>query len=532
MQQFMSAFDNFPALIRKWGENAKCDYFNKTWLDFTGRQLADELGDGWMDDIHPDDFERFIEQFNKAFNAKRNFEIEYRLKNFDQEYRWIVEMGRPFDDSSGVFTGYLGSAYDIHEKRQAEEILKVSQDYFKSFIESSQDCVAHISHDGSFLSINEAGCKLHGFKEPSDAVSQNFCETVITNREQADSAIKNAASGNSDSIRYMSRDYHGNEHWWDAKFTPVLDFGEQIRSILLVSRDITEQKRAEHALEQKNVELENAYVELKAAQSQILQQEKMASIGQLAAGVAHEINNPMGFIMSNLNTLNKYMDKIYSFMDSQHSALESCTSDQVRADVLTQLNEKKRHLKIDYVTDDIRNLIAESLDGADRVKKIVQDLKGFSRLDEAEYKMADINAGLESTINIVWNELKYKATVTKDFGELQQIKCRPGQLNQVFMNLLLNAAQAISDHGEIRIKTHQDNKIIIIAISDNGCGIPENIRKRIFEPFFTTKEVGKGTGLGLSIAYDIIKKHDGEIRVDSIAGKGTTFTISIPVMEG
>jgi len=532
MQQRIPAFDNFPALIRKWGKDARCDYFNKAWFDFTGRQPDDELGDGWMDDIHPDDFDRLVERFHKAFDARQPFEIEYRLKNFDGEYRWVVEIGRPFSDNSGGFAGYLGSGYDIHERRQNEELLKVSQDYFKSFIESSQDCVAHISPDGFFLSINEIGCKSHGFREPSDAVNCSFSEAVIFNRESADSAIRSAAAGESVSIRYMSKDHHDKERWWDAKFTPVVDFGEQIRSILLVSRDITDQKRAEDALEQKNRELENAYAELKAAQSQILQQEKMASIGQLAAGVAHEINNPMGFIISNINTLKKYIDKIYEFIDSQHKALESCTADQGSAEVLKQLLEKRRQLKIDYISEDIRSLIAESLDGADRVKKIVQDLKGFSRLDEAEYKMADINAGLESTINIVWNELKYKATVTREFGDIPQIKCRPGQLNQVFMNLLINAAHALGEHGEIRIKTWQDGEKINVAISDTGCGMPEEVRKRIFEPFFTTKEVGKGTGLGLSIAYDIIKKHDGEIRVDSIVGKGTTFTISIPVMEG
>ncbi len=532
MQKTNALFDDFPALIRRFGPDAKCDYFNNTWLNFTGRRLEDELGDGWMDDIHPDDFDRYFETFQKAFDERQPFEMEYRLKNYNGEYRWIIDMGRPYYDSEGNFAGYLESCYDITERRQAEEMSSVSEDYFRSFIESSQDCIAHLSRDGFFLSMNEAGCKLHGFDEPSDIVNLSFSDMVVTNRELVVDAILRASGGESVSIRYMSLDRRGNNRWWDAKLTPVIDFDRAIRSILLVSRDITEQKRAEDALEQKNRELEKAYAELKAVQSQILQQEKMASIGQLAAGVAHEINNPMGFIISNINTLKKYVDKIYEFIDSQRGAVEACAVNHGHTEIIKEIDEKKRALKIDYISEDIRNLIAESLDGADRVKKIVQDLKSFSRLDEAEYKVADLNAGLESTINIVWNELKYKATLVKDFGEIPPTKCRPGQLNQVFMNLLMNAAHAIDQHGEIRVKTWQDSGRINIAISDTGSGIPEDIQKRIFEPFYTTKEVGKGTGLGLSIAYDIIKKHDGEIKVESKVGNGSTFTISIPVVEG
>ena len=274
-------------------------------------------------------------------------------------------------------------------------------------------------------------------------------------------------------------------------------------------------------------DLERANNELKQTQSQMLQQEKMASIGQLAAGVAHEINNPMGFISSNLGTLGKYTDKLSEFINIQSRALESI-DDVQKAE---ELREARKRLKIDYILEDIRELIKESLDGADRVKKIVQDLKSFSRVDEAEYKMADINECIESTLNIVWNELKYKATVHKEYGDIPMTRCYPQQLNQVFMNLLVNASHAIEKQGEITIKTWNSGNTINVSISDTGCGIPEDKINRIFEPFFTTKEVGKGTGLGLSIAYDIIKKHNGEISVQSEVGRGTTFTVKIPVVE-
>jgi two-component system NtrC family sensor kinase len=298
-----------------------------------------------------------------------------------------------------------------------------------------------------------------------------------------------------------------------ATSDPIHQIGEQFNNMM-------------HVLEAKNRELENAYSELKETQAQILQREKMASIGQLAAGVAHEINNPMGFISSNLATLGKYTNKLTDFIKAQSEIIESLNS----AEASESLNELKKKLKLDYILEDIGQLIKESLEGAERVKKIVQNLKSFSRVDEADYKFADINECIESTLNIVWNELKYKATVTKEYGEVPQIKCYPQQINQVFMNLFINAAHAIEKQGEIKIKTWNGNGLVNISVSDTGSGIPQDKLNRIFEPFFTTKPVGQGTGLGLSITYDIVKKHKGEITVESEAGRGTVFTVKLPVV--
>jgi two-component system NtrC family sensor kinase len=369
--------------------------------------------------------------------------------------------------------------------------------------------------------MNDAGLRLQGFDTAGDVAGMRLTDTVMSDKAPVEAAILNSGAGEVTSVRYMSRDGLGGELWWDAKLTPVMDIDGSVRSLLLVARDITEQKRSEEALNQKNLELEKAYAELKSAQSRILQQEKLASVGQLAAGIAHEINNPMGFIISNINTLNKYLAKIWRYVGT----LEGVAAPG------REIEEERKTLKIAFIREDTGSLIAESLEGAERVKKIVQDLKSFSRLDEAEYKFADINAGLESTINIVWNELKYKVSMVKQYGELPLTKCNPGQLNQVFMNILVNAAQAIETSGEIFLKTWSEDRKIYILISDTGCGMPHETMEKIFEPFYTTKDVGKGTGLGLSIAYDIVKKHNGDIRVESEIGRGTSFTIIIPVVE-
>ena len=271
-------------------------------------------------------------------------------------------------------------------------------------------------------------------------------------------------------------------------------------------------------------ELALAHDTLKQSQAQILQQEKMASVGQLAAGVAHEINNPMGFISSNLSSLAKYLERLTEFIRTLEAKIPQDPPDE-------ELAALRKQLKIDYIMEDAVHLVEESLDGAGRVKKIVQGLKNFSRIDQAERLAADINECLETTINIVWNELKYKCEVKKEYGELPQTVCNPQQLNQMFMNLLVNAAQAIETRGEIGIKTWADQDFIYTRISDTGSGIPQDKLQRIFEPFYTSKEVGKGTGLGLSIVYDIVvKNHHGDIQVESEEGKGTTFTVKIPVV--
>lgn len=263
---------------------------------------------------------------------------------------------------------------------------------------------------------------------------------------------------------------------------------------------------------------------LESAQGQLLQSEKMAAIGQLAAGVAHEINNPVGFVNANLGTLKSYVESLLSLINTFEQV-----SDELPASVQKRLNDMKIAIELDYVRQDILDLLAESADGLDRVKQIVQDLKDFARAGESVWQDSDLHRGLDSTLNVVWNELKYKAKVHKEYGVLPLVRCVPAQINQVFMNILVNAAHAIENMGDITLKTGVEGENVWISISDNGRGMPEAVCKRIFEPFFTTKPVGQGTGLGLSLAYSIIQKHKGRIDVNSTEGVGTTFTIHLPI---
>lgn len=268
------------------------------------------------------------------------------------------------------------------------------------------------------------------------------------------------------------------------------------------------------------------------AQDKMVQSEKLASIGQLAAGVAHEINNPIGYIFSNFGTLEKYLADLFRMLAAYEEA-ESRIVDPTVAGTLRALREE---IELDFLKDDIPTLMSESKEGITRVRKIVQDLKDFSRVDaNQEWVWASLNKGLDSTLNIVNNEIKYKADVERHYGDIPDVQCLPSELNQVFMNLLVNAAQAIGEtRGRIVVRTgvegaDDDTQTVWVAIEDNGSGMSPEVCSRIFDPFYTTKPVGKGTGLGLSLSYGIVKKHGGRIDVDSAIGRGTTFRVTVPV---
>lgn len=280
-----------------------------------------------------------------------------------------------------------------------------------------------------------------------------------------------------------------------------------------------EQKQRFEELRQVNQKLEDA-------QTQLLHAEKMASIGQLAAGVAHEINNPIGYVYSNLSTLEKYVQDVFSMVDAYVEAEDKITDSVARS----QIRDFRESLDFSFLKEDLPSLMEESKEGITRVKKIVQALKDFSHNEaREEWHMANLHKGINSTLNIVNNEIKYKADVVKQYGEIPEVECLSSQLNQVFMNLMVNAAHAIEGRGVITISSGMADEMVWVDVADNGKGItPENL-KRIFEPFFTTKPVGKGTGLGLSLSYGIIQKHNGQIEVHSEVGKGTRFRVLLPI---
>lgn len=259
---------------------------------------------------------------------------------------------------------------------------------------------------------------------------------------------------------------------------------------------------------------------LAQAHSQLMHSEKMAAVGQLAAGVAHEINNPVGFVFSNLGTLAGYVRDLLRIVD----AIDDCAS-------LDALRQLKAGIDYAYIRDDVEALIVESEDGIDRIKRIIAALKDFTHQGDDEFREADINRGIETTLKVVNSELKYRAEVVTEFGDIPAVECIASQVNQVVMNLLVNAAHAMNGFGRIVVRTGLSGDNVWIEVEDNGCGMSKDLQARIFEPFFTTKPVGQGTGLGLALSYNIVQKHNGRIDVDSESGRGTRFRVCLPVSQ-
>ncbi len=293
-----------------------------------------------------------------------------------------------------------------------------------------------------------------------------------------------------------------------------------------IVRDITERKAVEIALQQRNAELEALNAKLVNTQNQLVQSEKMSSIGQLAAGVAHEINNPVGYVFSNFGSLERYVAKLVTVLQAYAELEHELPPDNATLRAVWQLKDS---IELDFLIKDMSSLVSESREGLERVRKIVQDLKDFSHIEAPEWQLADLHLGLESTLNIVAHELKYKAEVIRDYGELPLVRCLPFQINQVFLNLLVNASQAIQAHGRITVRTRRADDEVVIQIADDGSGIAAANLARIFEPFFTTKPIGVGTGLGLSVSWGIVQTHGGRIEVQSTPGAGTEFTVRLPI---
>jgi signal transduction histidine kinase len=306
----------------------------------------------------------------------------------------------------------------------------------------------------------------------------------------------------------------------------AVDKAESFRTIEELSRGLEDKVRVRtEQLRAANEELQAAYRNLQQTQMQLIQREKMASVGQLVAGVAHELNNPIGFVYSNVSTLEDFVRRLRAMLDT-YRGLALPEAERTRA------AEQWATLKVDYALRYLDSMTQGIREGAERARKIVRDLRVFARSDDDVWQPVDLHAELESSLTLLTHLLKDRVTVHRKFGEVPSVECVRSQIDQVFLNLLANAAQAIAGPGEIIVETRQENGSAVVTITDTGPGIPPDDIGRVFDPFFTTKPVGEGTGLGLSISYEIIKKHRGEIHAASQPGQGATFTVRIPVARG
>jgi len=427
---------------------------------------------------------------------------------------------------------FIAVVRDVSLRKKAEAAVLFERERLRVTLQSIGDAVITLNTEKQVTYLNPVAEKLTGWRnQHADGVDISkvfrlkLTSSAVENHgislDQvlgADLVITQALDGQ------LIRD-DGELISISVRAAPIRDNEQATLGTVLVFRDDTKEHLMATQMAARNADLEYVNRKLAGSQTQLLQSEKMASIGQLAAGVAHEINNPIGYVNSNMGSLRNYLDDIFRVLD----AYADCVSAPADVATLSRLEIVLGNAELAYLRRDIYELIAESQDGLVRVKNIVQDLKDFSHADSGEWQTVDLHRGLESTLNVAASELRYKADIIKCYGVLPLVRCLPFQINQVFMNLLVNAAHAIEKKGTISITTGCDGEHVWIRIADTGKGIePEHVN-RIFDPFFTTKPVGVGTGLGLSVTYGIVQRHHGSIQVISELGVGTTFTLRLPV---
>jgi two-component system, NtrC family, sensor kinase len=426
----------------------------------------------------------------------------------------------------------VGELVEIRHRRdtealsrlEAERTLERNERRMLSFFQSSHDMIYTTDSENRFTSINRAGVELFGVDSQDDVIGRPFTDFMknFDDTEFFMKRIREVGYISDHEIILVKAD--GNSVFCLQTSHAIRDEKGNIVEIQGMIKDISDRIRNERELWKMNLELSEMNMKLHQAQDMMFQHEKLASIGQLAAGVAHEINNPLGFLKSNQYTLRKYFDDIkIAWQRDMERGNEEC----VRA---------SKELDLEYLFGESESIFRENEEGYARIVKIVSNLMSFSRMEQKnDLELYDVHEGIESTLVVAWNEIKYVADVTKKFGDIPKIFAHKGEINQVVLNILVNAAQAIGaqkreEKGSIEIETALEGTNVAIIIRDDGPGIPQKVISRIFDPFFTTKEPGKGTGLGLSISYDIVvTKHKGKLSVRSEEGKGTEFRIELPV---
>jgi PAS domain S-box-containing protein len=445
-------------------------------------------------------------EVDKAINKGGRFRGEILIKSKQGDEIDVDLSLFPIRDDEGNLLYYAGMGRDISQKKSMERALRDSEERFRNLVENANDIIYSLSLDGKFSYVPPNWTAILGHEIP-EVVGKSFEPFVHPDDLPAckEFFAKVAMAGEVLSgIEYRVKHKDGQWRWHVSNASPLRDEDGNIVAFVGVAHDITENKKNRD-------DLVRANTELKEAQTQLVQSEKMASLGMLVAGIAHEINTPIGAVNSMHNTMIRSTDKLKEILNTG------------------QITDEQIEFQLRSILQIIDNSNQVIQSGTDRVINIVRRLKSFARLDEAELKRTDIHEGIDDTLTIIHHEIKHKATVIKNYGDIPLIPCYPGPLNQVFLNILINASQAIKGKGEIKITTRLEGTQVNIEITDTGSGISEDNLAKIFDPGFTTKGVGVGTGLGLSICYQIIHDHRGEIYAKSELGKGTVFKISLPL---
>ena len=503
---YLRLFEHFPAPVWRAGLDGKCNYLNQTWLDFTGRTLEQELGDGWTEGVYPEDRERCLSTYLDAFVRQQPFEMEYRLRHRDGSYHWLIDYGRPFYDLDQVFAGFIGSCHDISDQKRTLEQLQESEERFRQLFERSDDAIILFEKKNcSIIGLNGVAEKLFGFSRDEllaagfppfigDDYRPEFTDLV--------GSLKQSGGIQVDKVAMSKR--NGTSLWISVRGKLITLSRHKV--VYCSFRDITKRIRLEE--------------EAKAAQAKLIQADKMASLGVLVSGIAHEINNPNNAIMFNSELLAKAWQSVLPILDEY----ERENGDFKVGDF--QFSESREILP---------QLFSGMVDGSERIRNIVARLKNFARQDKrTPLDRVDVNQVVLDAIAILNHEIKKQCD---NFNVAAEVTLPPAlgnaqQIEQVVINLVMNALWALPDRKRaIRISTALagDGDQIALTVADEGEGMTAEVLGRLTEPFFTTRSGSGGTGLGLTISTSILKENQGTISFTSTPGKGSTATVLLRI---
>lgn len=502
---------------------------NARWLTMLGYEPAPQTTlEFWSTQLcHPDDLPEANRRLQEHMEGRTAmFEFEHRLRHKDGHYLWILGRAKVMArDAQGRALRIVGTNVDISSRKRAAEQLQ-------TFIQAIPDMLFRVRKDGLCLAFKESLIEPPWMRS-NEFTGKNLFEMLpkqVVASLQA--ALERVTQDSSLEIFEYSLELPFGIQQYEARVVPNgPDEG------ICIVRNITVRKALEDQRRRQREELEErvrqATRELESRQAQLIQSEKLASLGQMAASIAHEINNPVGFVSSNISTLGVYTSVLRRLLGLYQQVEEHLGLDipDAAASLLEEIRAVRRQERLEEILSDTDELLSESREGMVRIREFIQDLKTFVREEAGTAQQADLNKLLQVTLRMLRHEMKYKAQVRLDFGPLPLVRCYPTQLNQVFVNLLVNAVQAIESRGEIHITTRREGNDVVVRIKDSGRGMTPETQARLFTPFFTTKPAGEGTGLGLSICYAIINRHKGRIEVDSELGKGTTFSVHVPLVE-
>ncbi|WP_377478459.1 MAG: PAS domain S-box protein [Microcoleus anatoxicus] len=558
--RFRSLVVNIPGVVYRWWCDFSVCFISDAVYSLTGypaadfRLLSDRVSRTFTSVIYSEDLEQVEATIRRGIENKQSYSLEYRLLAADGTIKWVWDKGSPVFDEDGSVYCLDGVIFDISDRYYAREALQQKTSELEAVFRALPDLYFRLNAEGvilDYLSGNSSDIYI----PVEDFVGKKMLDVlpinVVTQFEQ--SITKTLENKTCVTLEY-SLETPEEAQIYEARFMPF-----KVNQLIIISRNITLRKQAESQLRDKNYELNQALNQLGKTQSQLIQAEKMSGLGQLVAGIAHEINNPVSFIYGNVTYARDYANNLLKLC---------CLYQEYYPEPVSIIADFAEEIEVEFMKEDFPHLLNSIQIGADRIGKIVLSLRTFSRLEESDIKRVDLHEGIDSALLILQHKLKENGRtrpieIVKEYGELPLVQCYAGQLNQVFMNVLSNAIDALADvrhrklkvssgsetQGQdvptlpvpitsnpspcIRIRTEViESNRVAIAISDNGPGMEESVKSRIFDPFFTTKPVGKGTGLGLSISYQIVvERHCGSLHCTSAPGGGTEFAIEIPIRQ-